>query len=105
MRALSTSSIVSGFFSQAAGIEQRPFARRDRDRGELLARGAVLMHVARGRERIGARRQERLERRLVRIDLAHRGLLAADAALRAAVGDHRDIAQAQLQSRAIACAT
>ena len=75
------------------GIELRPLARRDRDLGEVLARGAVLMHVARGRERIGAGRQERLERRLVRIDLALRGLLAPDAALGRAVGDHRDIAQ------------
>ena len=74
-------------------IELRPLPRRDRDRGEVLARGAVLMHVARGRERIGRGRQERLERGLVRIDLALRGLLAPDAALGRAVGDHRDIAQ------------
>ena len=96
MRADSTSATVSGFFSQATGIEQRPFARRDRDLGQLLARRAELVHVARGRERVGARRQERLERRLVGIDLAHRGLLAADAALRAAVGDHRDLAEPEL---------
>ena len=93
MRAFSTSSMVSGFFSQASGLSSAHCARRDRDLGELLARRAVLVHVARGRQRVGARRQERPERRLVGVDLARRGLLAADAALRAAVGDHRDIAQ------------
>ena len=76
-------------------VEQRPFARGHRDRGQLLARRAELMHVARGRERVGARRQERLERRFVRIDLAHGRLLAADAALRAAIGDHGDVAEAE----------
>ena len=76
-------------------IEQRPLARGYRHGRQLLARGAELVHVARGGERVGARRHERLERQLVRVDLAHRGLLAADAALRAAVGDHGDVAEAE----------
>jgi hypothetical protein len=80
-------------------IELRPLARRDRDLGELLARGAELMHVARGRERIGAGRQERVERGFVGIDLALRGGTASDAALRRAVTDHRDVAQAGLDRR------
>ena len=76
-------------------IEQRPLACGYCHGGHLLARGAELVHVARGGERVGARRHERLERRLVGVDLAHRRLLAADAALRAAVGDDGDVAQAQ----------
>ena len=80
-------------------VQQRPLPCRDRDLGHLLARRAVLVHVARGRHRVGGRRQKRAERRLVRVDLAHRGLAAADAALRAAIGDHRDLAQAELDRR------
>jgi hypothetical protein len=45
MRAFSTSSTVSGFFSQATGF-QRPLPRGDRDLGHLLARRAELVHVA-----------------------------------------------------------
>ena len=98
MRADSTPSIGQRLLLPRGRVEQRPFARRHRDRGQLLARRAVLVHVARGGERIGARRQERPERRLVRIDLAHRGLLAADAALGAAIGDDRDVAEPELRS-------
>ena len=53
------------------------------------------MHMPRRRERVGARRQERFERRFVRIDFAHGRLLAADAALRAAIGNHGDVAEAE----------
>ena len=57
------------------------------------------MHVARGGQRVGSRGQERPIRRLIRVDLTHRGLLPADAALGRAVGDNRDVAQPQLQRR------
>ena len=76
-------------------IEQRPFARSHSDGGQLLARGAELVHMPRGGERVGARRHERLERCFVRVDLAHRRLFAPDAALRAAVGNDGDVAEAQ----------
>ena len=46
-------------------VHERPFARGDRDFGELLARRAVLMHVARRRHRVGADRQDRAVGRLV----------------------------------------
>ena len=81
------------FLVPGDGIELRPFARGHRHRCQLLARCAVLMHMARRRHGVGARRHERVERRLVGVDLAHRRLLAADAALRAAVGDDGHIAQ------------
>ena len=76
-------------------VEQRPFPCGHRDRGQLLARRAELMHMPRGRQGVGARWQERFEWRFVRIDLTHRRLLAADAALCAAIGNHGDVAEAE----------
>ena len=73
--------------------------RRDRDLGQLLAPRAEFVHVARGGERIGGRGQERAVWRLERVDLAHRGLSPPDGSLRRAVGDRRDLAQAELQRR------
>jgi hypothetical protein len=55
--------------------------------------------MARRRQRIGGRWQKRPERRLIGIVFAHRGLTAPDRPLGAAIGDDRDLAQAQLQRR------
>jgi hypothetical protein len=88
-----------GFLLPSDGVKQRPLARRDGDSGQLLARGAVLVHVARGGERIGGRRQERPERGLVRIVLAHRGVPPPDRPLGAAISDDRDLAESELQRR------
>lgn len=72
MRADSTSSIVSGFFPMPP-VEQCPFRGRHRHRRQLLAGRAVLVHMARRRQRI-----------------SHRG---QNAALRRRTGEAVDIAQ------------
>ncbi len=71
--------------------------RRDGNGSELFTRRAVLMHVPGSSQGIRARRQKRLEGRFVGIVLARRRLSAADSALRAAVRDHGNVAQAELQ--------
>ena len=68
MRADSTSSTVSGLFTQASGFFSAHCARRHGDLGQLLAGRAELVHVARGGEGIGGRREERPVRGLVRVD-------------------------------------
>ena len=66
--------------------------RRDRDRSHLLARRPELVHVARRRQRVSARRQSRVVRRYERVVATRRDQLAAGRTLRGAVGDHRDFA-------------
>ena len=55
----STSSMRQRVAHQRARVELRPLARRDGDLRELLARRAVLVHVARRRHRVRARRRRR----------------------------------------------
>lgn len=62
MRADSTSSIVRGF-SPCRRVEQCPFRGRHRDRRQLLAGRAVLVHMTRRRQRIGHRGQNAALRR------------------------------------------
>ncbi|MCY1442527.1 hypothetical protein D9M71_588990 [compost metagenome] len=45
------------------GVELRPFTRRHGDLGQVLARGAVLVHVPRGGQGIGRHRVHRTVRR------------------------------------------
>ena len=75
-------------------VELRPPPRGDRDLGELLARRAVLVHVARGGERVAGRPGS------IGSYGASYGMIswtdalrAADRALGRAVGDQRDVAQ------------
>src|SRR5262245_57306281 len=62
----------------------------------MLARGAVLMHVARRDHRVGTDRKDRTIGRLIRIVLTRRSLRARYRALRAAVRDHGDFTQTKL---------
>ena len=81
-------------------VHLRPLPRGDRDLGELLARRAELVHVARGGERVAGDRQHRVVRVLVRraVDAAARR--APRRARRRAVGDQRDLAQPGADRRA-----
>src|SRR5262245_45478579 len=95
MRDESTALDGQRFLLPRSRVKQRPFARCHRDGSKLLAGCAELMNVPRSGERIGAGRQEWLEGCFVGIDLAHRRLLAADAALGASVGNDSDVAETE----------
>ena len=91
--AAATSSSVSVVARPRALAPLRPLPRADRHPRELLGRRAVLVHVPRGRQRVGGDRQRRPVRRLPRVDLLDRGARAADRPLRRAVGDQRHVAE------------
>ena len=79
------------------GVELRPLARGHRDFAELLPLRAVLVHVARGGQRIG---EIGRSGRYGASQAAGRMALqqvAGGAALVAAVGDQRDVAQAGIE--------
>ena len=97
--ARSTSATLSGSRDHARSLPLRPGARGDRDLGELLGRRAERVHVARGGQRVAGDRQQRAVGRLVGVDLLHRRGRAPHRALRAAVGDQRDVAQARADRR------
>ncbi len=88
-----------GFFLPGDRVQQRPLARRHRDLGEIFARRAVLMHVARGGQRVRADGQDWFVRGLVMIVFARTRRRAAHRTLRAAVRDDRDFAQSRFDRR------
>lgn len=82
---------------EGLGVALRPLARGHGHLGQLLARGAKLVHVARGRQCVGRGRRERLVRRLEGRGPERALQLAAGRALVAAVGDQRHVALAGRQ--------
>lgn len=82
---------------ECLGIQVGPLPGRDRHLGELLACGAVLVHVPAGRQGIGGDRVARLVGRLVPLWLAHRYQAAAGGSLVGAVADQRSVAETGLQ--------
>ncbi|CFO11248.1 Uncharacterised protein [Bordetella pertussis] len=80
-------------------VALRPLARGHRHVGQLFARGAVLVHMARRGQRIAGHGVARPERRLVRLRVRHRGQLAAGGELVGAIADQRHLAQPGLQRR------
>jgi len=78
-------------------IELRPLARRHRDVRQVLARGAVLVHVACCGQGVAGDRVARLVGRFVQGRFGHRLELAKAGALVAAVADQRHFALAGVQ--------
>ena len=77
---------------QCFGIERGPLTGGNRHLGQLLARGAEVMHVPLHHHGIAGDREQRAIRPLVGQDVGASDQLAAVAALGTGIGDHRDLA-------------